>query len=172
MPKYWMVSNRNVKRADLGIDHSSLSFWLTDSESVDEFTVWDRVTGPQFKKELVRAANGFPDVQDPAESGDQKHVSLFVHGYNNTWIDAARRYKTISKGLFSGPDGLGVCVLFTWPSDGLPTDCLPDRAAAEKSAPELADVIERTLRLAASAAGCGGERLRQHVQGEDVDDRP
>ena len=36
---------------------------------------------------------------------------------------------------------MGICVLFTWPSDGRAADYLPDRADAEKSAPELADVL-------------------------------
>jgi len=136
-----MISNRTVKRDGLGTSHGPLSYWLTDKNAVGDFGSWERSTGPQFKKELIRAADQFPQVDDPAANEDQKHVTLFVHGYNNSWDDAARRYLKICQGMFAPTTGLGICVLFTWPSDGLATDYLPDRADAEKSAPELADVL-------------------------------
>jgi esterase/lipase superfamily enzyme len=141
LAKYWMISNRDVKRDGLGTKHSSLSYWLTDKETLDDFGSWEKSTGPQFKKELIRAADQFPRIDNPEAQEDQKHVTLFVHGYNNSWDDAARRYLEISKSMFAPVNGLGICVLFTWPSDGSPADYLPDRADAEKSAPELADVL-------------------------------
>ncbi len=141
MARYWMISNRNVKRDGLGIGHSSLSYWLSDKNAVDELSSWERTTGPQFKKELIKAADQFPWIEDPAAHESQKHVTLFVHGYNNSWDDAARRYLKICQRMFVPANGLGICVLFTWPSDGLPTDYLPDRADAERSAPELAEVL-------------------------------
>ena len=118
-----------------------MSYWLTDKEDVANFGSWEKSTGPQFKKELIKAADEFPLIEDPAAHEDQKHVTLFVHGYNNSWDDAARRYLKICKSMFAPVNGLGICVLFTWPSDGSPADYLPDRADAEKSAPELADVL-------------------------------
>jgi len=141
MARYWMVSNRDVKRDGLGSKHGSLSYWLTDKDAVDDFGSWDRSTGPQFKKELIRAADQFPRIDDPEANENQKHVTLFVHGYNNAWNDAARRYRGICKSLFPPDDGLGICVLFSWPSNGSPAEYLPDRADAEKSAPELAEVL-------------------------------
>jgi esterase/lipase superfamily enzyme len=129
---------------------------MTDKDKVGEFGSWEKSTGPQFKKELIKTADQFPQFDDPAEQEDQKHVTLFVHGYNNSWDDAARRYLKICQSLFSPAKGLGICVLFTWPSDGLATDYLPDRADAEKSAPELADVLsdlfDRLLDRQAAAA--------------------
>jgi esterase/lipase superfamily enzyme len=141
MPKYWMISNRNVKKDGLGTDHGSLSYWTTDDDKVDRFGSWERCSGPQFKKELIQAADRFPRIDDPAAHEDQKHVTLFVHGYNNAWDDAARRYLEICQSMFAPLDGLGLCILFTWPSDGRPADYLPDRADAERSAPELANVL-------------------------------
>src|SRR5258706_2980860 len=141
MARYWMISNRDVKRDELGTKHSSLSYWMTDKDAVDDLKSWEKSTGPQFKKELIRAADGFPRIEDPAAQENQKHVTLFVHGYNNTWNDAARRYLKICKSMFEPVNGLGICVLFTWPSNGSPADYLPDRADAEKSAPELAEIL-------------------------------
>jgi esterase/lipase superfamily enzyme len=141
MAKFWMIANRTVKRDGLGTDHGPLSYWLTDKDLVDQLASWERVSGAQFKKELIRVADQFPCIVDPAQHENQKHVTLFVHGYNNSWDDAARRYRKICQDLFAPNVGLGTCVLFTWPSDGLPADYLPDRADAESSAPELATVL-------------------------------
>jgi len=141
MAKFWMISNRNVKQAELGRDHGSLSYWLSDKDAVDTFTSWERCTASQFKKELIKAADQFPCIIDPEDNEDQKHVTLFVHGYNTSWEKAASRYRQICQGLFAQTTGLGLCVLFTWPSDGSAANYLPDRADAERSAPELASVL-------------------------------
>jgi esterase/lipase superfamily enzyme len=141
MAKYWMISNRDVKRDELGTKHSSLSYWTTDKDKIDDLQNWDKSTGPQFKKDLIRASDKFPRIEDPSAQEKQKHVTLFVHGYNNAWSDAALRYRKICQTLFAPANGLGVCVLFTWPSNGSPADYLPDRADAEKSAPELAEIL-------------------------------
>ena len=78
---------------------------------------------------------------DPDRFDEQQHVTLFVRGYNNGWQDAARRYHSVCRSLFSGENSLGLCVLFTWPSYGSPVDYLPDRSAARVAAPDLADVL-------------------------------
>ena len=62
-------------------------------------------------------------------------------GYNTTWAEAARRYRQISSALYTGRSSLGLCVLFTWPSDGLKVGYYPDRLDARRSADELAQVL-------------------------------
>jgi esterase/lipase superfamily enzyme len=141
MPRYWMITNRNVSAAGLGKKPGGLRYFVSDSEKIEDFASWESVGETSFRKMLVDAADQFPAVIDPALNEQQRHVTLFVHGYNNTWAEAAKRYQGICKSLFAGPTSLGVCVLFTWPSDGLLTNYLPDRMDAEKSAPELAEVL-------------------------------
>src|SRR5262245_3970687 len=118
MPKCWMITNRSVQRqggqpSSLGADRSSLSYWTSDDDQVDQLPTWTRVTEAEFKKELVLAASKFPVVPE-GQNEKQRHVAFFVHGYNNTWQDAARRYRQIVQRLFQ-PSDLGLCVLFTWP---------------------------------------------------------
>lgn len=141
MPKYWMVSNRNVQADGLGDRRADLSYWVADGSSVHKFDRWKRVAkGADFQKMLAAAADAFP-VLDEAENLDQKHVTLFVHGYNNSWQEAAKRYEKLSKALFDGPNGLGICVLFTWPSNGKVYGYLPDREDARATAPQLSEVL-------------------------------
>lgn len=141
MPKYWMISDRNVSDAGLGGSHSGLSYWVTDSEQVDTFSVWTRRNGAQFQKLLAATAGEFPVIVDPDQQDQQQHVTLFVHGYNVDWKDAVKRYQSLCKKLFQGSKSLGTCVLFSWPSDGMMTNYLPDRADARNAAPDLAVVL-------------------------------
>jgi esterase/lipase superfamily enzyme len=43
--------------------------------------------------------------------------------------------------LYDGADGLGLPILFTWPSDGTAAGYLPDREDARMSAPQIADLF-------------------------------
>jgi esterase/lipase superfamily enzyme len=139
--KYWMISNRNVKGSSLGSDRDRLRFWTCpDGGGVKKLSNWSEQSRDRFKTALVAAANRFP-TKTQEQHEDQKHVTIFVHGYNSSWQDAAGRYQSIVDGLFTGPDGLGLCILFTWPSDGHVYDYLPDREDARKSADDFADVL-------------------------------
>src|SRR5437660_541552 len=116
MPRYWMVSDRNVdqKNDKLGRDHAELTFWTAETD--DPATLhglggWTVRTIEQFKKLLAASANKFPPIRDPERNDDQKHVTLFIHGYNNDWTDSVRDYLKIVNNLFVGQDGLGLCVL-------------------------------------------------------------
>lgn len=139
-PKRWMISDRAVDGDDLGSDQGDeLTYWTSDGGPVERLASWRPVKLNRFRAQLVAAANKFP-LLPPDRSNEQKHVSLFVHGYNNDWADAAKRYESIRQRLFEAND-LGLCILYTWPSDGMPTNYLPDRSDARASAPNLATVL-------------------------------
>jgi len=72
---------------------------------------------------------------------DQKHVALFIHGYNNSWQWAVETYQKLVQNIFAGQDGLGICILFSWPSDGAYLGYLPDRLQANESAADLSQVL-------------------------------
>ena len=141
IPKYWMITNRNRKGDALGRDRAGLSFWVSQGGSIDKLRNWQPASKDSFKKLLLGAADNFRIVADPAQNEAQKHVTIFVHGYNNDWADAAKRYESICRKLYSGANGLGLCILFTWPSDGAALHYLPDRADARESAIDLAEVL-------------------------------
>lgn len=155
MPKYWMITNRKVANSHLTGDRTDeLSFLTADDGPLDELKTWTKRTAKQFRDALIAAADDFPLFPDSAHE-KQKHVTVFVHGYNNDWRDAARRYRQISDDLY-GPARLGLCVLFTWPSNGQTAHYLADREDARASGPALAQafnsLFEHSLLMQGKAA--------------------
>src|SRR6267142_1888245 len=100
MPKYWMISNRAVKKNGFGDDRDELTFWVSDKRPLTTFTNWKSISPDKFKALLVAAANQFPPLTH-AENEDQCHVTFFIHGYNNGWQDAAKRYEKICDDLYA-----------------------------------------------------------------------
>jgi esterase/lipase superfamily enzyme len=140
---YWMITNRDLKKDGFGDDFSKLTFWKNESNNagdVVKFDAWKQQEQPDFQNSLVQVANTFPHP-DETPNEDQKHLNIFVHGFDNTWSSAAQRYAKIVDNLFSGPKSLGICVLFTWPSKGSPLGYLPDRSEARQSAADFAEVL-------------------------------
>jgi esterase/lipase superfamily enzyme len=138
--KYFMISNRTLQDGDLANIRGPLTYWLTENEGVTTLANWNSVTADDFKTAVLQAADAFP-LLPPALAEDQKHVTLFIHGYNNSWQDAAKRYQSILANLFSGDTGLGLCILFTWPSDGAYLGYYPDAVQARETAPDLSAVL-------------------------------
>ncbi|MCX6607891.1 MAG: alpha/beta fold hydrolase [Acidobacteria bacterium] len=138
---YYMVSNRVLSKGTLTSEIGENSYWISDGAGpLDQLTSWKAETADGFRKALIRVAGKFPQILDPEEHEQQRHIGVFVHGFNNSWDDAARRYKGIADDLYAA-NGLGICVLFTWPSDGSALGYIPDRLDARRSADALADVL-------------------------------
>lgn len=141
-PRFWMITDRNKKSDGLGSDRARLSFWVSDKPGLDRFENWEPRTRAQFKNELIAAGQQFPLILDPAQHEQQKHVTFFIHGFNTSWESAARRYESICQNMYQGDDGLGICILFSWPSDGLTIGYYPDRIDARNCAQDLAEVLD------------------------------
>jgi esterase/lipase superfamily enzyme len=149
MPRYWMITNRNESvrartgqagKGLLGEDIAELTWWVAESGPLNQMTSWQKVRPNDFRNELIRAISDFPLVADLDPHDRQRHVTLYIHGYNNDWADAAGRYEQLCHDLFTNRN-LGVCVLFTWPSDGQVSGYLPDRRDARRTADQLAEVL-------------------------------
>lgn len=166
MPRYWMITNRNASAETLGDRRTeNLSYYVADDGKLDTLKSWKPVSPSEFRKQLATATAEFPLVPE-YEHELQKHVTLFVHGYNNDWADAARRYQQICDDLYAGENGLGLCVLFTWPSNGFTTDYLSDRQDARASGPALAEVFNTLYehaRLMQEKAADGRDLCRAKV---------
>lgn len=138
----WMITNRNIKADGLGSDFAGLSFWHNPGDGpVDDFKSWQRLPAvDDFRRAIVAQTEKFPDPQHtPPEK--QKHVTFFIHGFNEPWQEACRLYGKIVGSLFSGDESLGECILFSWPSRGSRLGYLPDRSEARKSGEDFADVL-------------------------------
>jgi len=146
--QFWMISNRAVVtksgKQSLGKEEGTLSFYTKqdDGKSLNDLANWSAVSAERFQKLLIGQADAFPRIPEEQHE-DQKHVTIFVHGYNNSWDGAASRYEKLVRDLYAGSQSLGVCILFTWPSDGATSSYYPDRKDARESAEELADVLSR-----------------------------
>lgn len=77
-------------------------------------------------------------------------VVVFVHGYNYGFERQCRAAAELQRTLA----GRAVVLMFSWPSNGRPTDYIPDQADVEWSVPFLADVL----------AGLGDRLGPQRVQ--------
>jgi len=143
---YWMITNRtfktdaNGKPTQFGDDFSDLTYWQNSTGQVDDPSKWVEMTAETFRQGVVAIADTFPDPNTtPTEK--QKHFNIFVHGFDTNWTSAVQRYGAIVNNLFTEPDSLGLCVLFTWPSKGSVAGYLPDRSEARQSGDDFADVL-------------------------------
>ena len=130
-------------KGDLGDQRvDTLSYYTCPpGTDVTKLANWTSITGPDFVKALRAVAADFPLLPDDRNS-EQKHVSLFVHGFNNDWRDSATRYAQIKRDLYDATD-LGVLVMFSWPSNGSAAGYLPDREDARASGPQTAELFVR-----------------------------
>lgn len=143
----WLITNRNQDNAadGFGGDLAPLTFWTYDpaansAAKIELRSSWTKCTSDQFRAQLVKAAATFPNpLTTPGQL--QKHVTLFIHGYNNDWTTTVQRYNDIASQLYDGPDSLGEIVSFDWPSKGSLLAYLPDRAEARKTADDLTSVL-------------------------------
>ncbi|NMM09580.1 MAG: alpha/beta fold hydrolase [Polaromonas sp.] len=149
MPNFWMISDRNLVLDSLGVatgfgdDRDELTYWTSDASTADELAIainWKKVNSNSFKSQLIQATDQFPKFVH-GDNERQKHVSLFIHGYNNGWQDAARRYGSIATELFNKPNGLGICISFDWPSYGSILGYYPDRDHAKDCSGDLSSVL-------------------------------
>jgi esterase/lipase superfamily enzyme len=141
---HYMITNRLPSGDDLS-DAPSLepSYWVHESGDVELLSNWRRLSPRGFVLALATAAAKFPLVAGPAGHEAQRHVGLFVHGYNTTWRQSLARYRQVCRDLFAADseDPLGVCVLFAWPSNGKAHHYLADRRDARASAQALAEAL-------------------------------
>jgi len=140
MPTYWKITDRafvnGVPTGDLG----PLQYFVSNQGPLDNLANWQLVSPDDFKTQLVAAASQFP-LLDPGANEQQNHVTFLVHGYNNGWQDAAHLYQTVCDSLYTGPNSLGICISFDWPSLGSLLGYLPDRDHAKDCAGDLATVF-------------------------------
>lgn len=139
MPKYWLISDRNNGGTGQGRNNSGVTFWVSDGGDLTKIANWTARTKAQFQNALVTATDAFPaDV--PSE--EQSHVTILVHGFNNSFQSATSLYQKVCDGLFSGPNSLnGLCILYDWPSLGSLIGYEPDRAHARACAADLTDIL-------------------------------
>ena len=140
MPKYWMINDRSQGGVGPDVNTGGMTYWVSDKQPLTDIKNWRQVTRANFQKLLVAAADKFP-AHDQAENEKQSHVTILVHGFNNKFTSATRFYQDLCGKLFEGPDSLGLCILYDWPSRGSILGYEPDRSHARLCAHDLTDVL-------------------------------
>ncbi len=103
------------------------------------------------------------EVSRRLAAAPRKEVVLFIHGYNNTFADAALTASELCH--FLGREF--VCAIFSWPAGGTRGLFLGynvDRESAEFSTLHL----KQTLRIIASTPGLQGLHVIAHSRGTDL----
>jgi esterase/lipase superfamily enzyme len=142
MPKYWMINDRSQSGVGPDVSPDGLTYWVSDKLPLTDIKSWRKVTAASFQKLLVAAADKFP-AYNPAENEKQSHVTILVHGFNNKFTSATRFYQDLCSKLFEGPESLGLCILYDWPSRGSVLGYEPDRSHARLCAHNLTDVLSK-----------------------------
>jgi esterase/lipase superfamily enzyme len=140
MPKYWLISDRNNGGAGLGRNIGGLTYWTSDGGPLNNIANWSKVTANQFQTLLKAAADTFPALP-PQENENQSHVTILIHGFNVSFDHSTTFYEQVCGKLFNGPDSLGLCILYDWPSLGNIVGYEPDRASARACADDLTDIL-------------------------------
>lgn len=140
MPKYWLISDRNNGGVGPSKNNNGVTYWVSDQGPLTEISNWEKASAKEFQSLLAAAADQFP-AKPPEENEDQCHVTILVHGFNVNFQSATSFYEKLSAKLFSGPDSIGLCILYDWPSLGSTLGYYPDRAHARECAGDLTDVL-------------------------------
>ena len=140
MPKYWMISDRNNGGTGTGINNNGLTYFVSDAGPLNNIANWTKVTAQSFRTQLAAAADQFPLLTD-AQNEDQSHVTILIHGYNVSFDHSTSFYQDFCGRLFDGPQSMGLCILYDWPSLGSLAGYLPDRATARACAGDLTDIL-------------------------------
>jgi esterase/lipase superfamily enzyme len=98
------------------------------------YVLLDSVT-PLAKEDFVHA------LRQQVAGAPSKDVFIFVHGFNNTFEDAARRAAQLAYDM----DFDGTPMLYSWPSQGSATAYAVDEAAVGISGRKMADFIETVV---------------------------
>lgn len=96
-------------------------------------------------------------IRSRIASSAAKKVLIFVHGYNVTFEDAARRTAQITADL----DFKGVPIFFSWPSQGETAKYPTDETNIEWSEPDLRSFLKQTI----AASGAEEVYLVAHSMG-------
>ena len=140
MPKYWLISDRDRGGTGMGRNVSGLNFFVSDNGPLNKIDNWRKVSPKQFRTLLEAAADAFPALPH-ADNENQSHVTLLVHGFNVSFDHSTTFYEQFCGKLFDGPNSLGLCILYDWPSLGTVVGYEPDRAHARACAGDLADIL-------------------------------
>ncbi|MGA2341847.1 MAG: alpha/beta hydrolase [Steroidobacteraceae bacterium] len=132
---------------------SEYTLRVTNTDMRSQFVLLDNVK-PLSKEDFVER------LQQEIQSSPSKDVFIFVHGYNNSFEDTARRTAQLAYDL----DFDGTPLMYSWPSQGTLGGYFGDEGEIDVSGRRLAEF------LGTVAAQSGAERIHMiaHSMGNRV----
>lgn len=102
------LTNRIIEGNGFGTSQSGLTYWTLKAPGLplNILDSWQQQRWTTFKQLLIQTSDQFPNSFGLAPE-KQRHVCLFIHGYNVTWTSAMNTYGNLATQLFDGPDSLG-----------------------------------------------------------------
>jgi esterase/lipase superfamily enzyme len=125
---------------------------LSEASLRRRYVLLDQIT-PLAKDDFVRT------LRQQIKDAPSRDLFIFVHGFNNSFEDAARRAAQMAYDL----DFDGTPLLYSWPSQGSATAYAVDEAAVGISGRKMADFLETVV------AQSGAERI--HVLAHSMGNR-
>ena len=122
------------KEAELETQPRWAEYVFDVSESRMRYVLLDKIA-PLPKDEFIRT------LHQQIVNGRSKDVLIFVHGFNNTFEDAARRAAQLAYDL----DFDGTPMLYSWPSQGSATAYAVDEAAVGISGRKMAEFLDEVV---------------------------
>jgi len=122
------------KEAELETQPRWAEYIFDVGESRSRYVLLDQVR-PLAKDAFLRA------LQLQIKAAPSKDVFIFVHGFNNTFEDSARRAAQLVYDL----DFDGTPILYSWPSQGSATAYAVDEAAVGISGRKMAEFLENVV---------------------------
>lgn len=130
------------KEAELETQPRWAEFVFDAGEARSRYVLLDKVT-PLAQGDFLRL------LQQQIRSSRSRDVFIFVHGFNNTFEDAARRAAQLAYDL----DFDGTPMLYSWPSQASTTGYAADEAAVGVGGLKMADFLDLVV------AHSGAERI-------------
>ena len=128
------------KEAELETQPRWTEVVLDASEARRRYVLLEKIT-PLANNAFVNA------LQLQVKASPSKDVFIFVHGFNNTFEDAARRAAQLTYDL----DFDGTPLLYSWPSQGSATAYAVDEAAVGISGRKMAEFLETVVNQSGAA---------------------
>jgi len=145
--KYYGSKRNESNKYEVGVIEISIphDHEVGKIEKAPGWKLWDRNNATKYVLGLGLTPLDYDTfcqrIKKIVDSSDEKDEFIFIHGYNNSFEDAAKRTAQLAFDLgFKGAP-----IMFSWPSSGTTGGYLADEDAVQWAVPHLNDFLSRII---------------------------